>query len=598
MKVSKFVYAIHFLTITSLFPNQLVSRGTLQNSFKEPAQEFHISNKPSWVRDIDYEEEDIEENIEYKGLAFLLYHQQFNLEKGERYIREVKKIVSRAIPEEAGTISFIHDFKLYDLIIHNVNIIRNGEVIDRLQKTKKRCFYPNNVQNLQETVLYMENLQIGDIIDTSVSFVEKNDFLQLDLPGTHYSLEGVHPYKKIIYDCLTEIDNPIYWKTNLFEQDPICNFHDNYKIYSWEINNHHKLKFFPVTTEQPNQSPSIDISRVKLWNDIAKLYTTILKERTNFFPTPPQNITKLVAEWRDIYPTKDKQILAAIRFVSDDIYYVSFPDAENEHYRTPYSPSDTLEKGSGDCKDKSYLLVAILKLLDIEAYPTLVNTQYIDKNKLPMLFANHVIVNIKYDGKSYFIDPTTSLQGGTLDTYQVSNFGYGLILKEDSEELVPITRNYSSQFQSIANISIQDGNINWDHTVQYCHSQADVLRTELLPGHIAKDERAILSDIESKFPQASSIEYISPLQIEDDRQTNVITRKFSILLEGIGMKTSIGVVYDLSSFITAIPLCECYKKSSKPFSLEKHGLHIEKCRTIDIHCDKPPIIEKKNRVCR
>lgn len=593
MKLSKFLYAIHFLIFTSLFSNDFASRMSLEKPLEAYTQKILISNKSSWIRDVDYEEDNIEENTERRGMAFLLYHEQFNLENGERYLREVKKIVSQTVPEEACFISFIYDFKMYDLIIHTINIIRNGEVIDRLQKSKRRFFYPNNVQNLQETVFYIDNLQTGDVIDTSVSFVNKKDFLQLDFPGMRYPLEGFFPYKKIVYECLTEINNPIYWETNLFEQDPVCSLRDNYKIYSWEINDYNNVKFLPVTIEQPTLYPSIDISKVKLWNDIAKFYATVLEEKTKFFPAPPEEITKLIDEWRDIYPTKEEQILAAIRFVSDDIYYMSFPDAENEHYQTPYSPNKTVEKGSGDCKDKSYLLIAILNLLDIEAYPTLVNTQYVDKNRLPMLFANHIIVNIQYDGKSYFIDTTTPLQGGTLNTYQISNFGYGLILKEDSQELVPITRNYLSKFQSITNISIQDSIVNWDHTIQYCHQQADMLRTELIPGYIAKDEKILLSEIESDFPLATNIVYISPAQIEDDRQANVITKKFSLVLENSGMKTLTGIIYDFSPLVTVIPLCDYYKKSSKPFSLEDHGLRIEKHRTITIHCDKPPTIEEK-----
>ena len=476
--------------------------------------------------------------------------------------------------------------------MHHINIIRNGEVIEKLATAKKRCFYPAtpDSQNIQQVFFYIDNLHVGDIIDIAYSCMEKDNFLKQPFGGDRFLIRNLALYKKIAYDCLIDKDRPIFWNTYLFEQDPTCSFRDIYTVYSWEINDYN-IEFVPANYES-TRDLSIVISTNK-WNDIAKYFATIFKEKTNFSPAPPKNITQLVNEWQNIYPTQEEQILAAIKLASDDIYYLSIPDDEEEHYTTPYSPSETLEKHYGDCKDKTSLLIALLKLLDIEAYPVLVMAEKTDKNQLPNFYFDHVIVNIKYDGKSYFVDPTVTMLGGTLDTYQVPDFGYGLLLKEDSEDLIPITRNYLSKFQSMATISIQNGDVNVDHIAQYCHRQAAQLRRKLRPGYIDRIGENILAYITNEFPHAD-VMYTSPLQLEDDRRADVITRMLSLSVKNIGMKTTTGFLYNLSSLLNGkeitLPIGTDF---SKAIFLEDENIRMEIHKTIDIHCDKVPNIEEK-----
>lgn len=589
MKLFKFIYVILFLATASLFPNQFISEKYIQEAFEKTDGQFHIANTPSWVREVDYEKEDIEENIDATGVAYLLYNMQYNLEKKAHYVREAKKFVSKAILTDASTVPLVFDFKRQSLTIHHVNIIRNGEIIDKLTTTTKKCFYPRSSNNghLQQVVFYIDNLHVGDIIDIGYSIIEKDNFILEPFRGFNFNIKELSAYKKIVYDCFTDKDRAVFWKTYLFDQDPICSFRDGYKVYSWEINDYN-VELLPVNKE-PTRSPSIVISTSK-WNDIAKYLSISLKEKSTFFPAPPENIIKLVKQWRETHSTQEEQILAAIRLVSDDIYYLSIPDEEKEHYMTPYSPHETLEKHYGDCKDKTYLLIALLRLLDVEAYPVLVNVSKTYKNELPNCFFDHAIVNIIYDGKSYFVDPTISLQGGTLDTYQIPDYGCGLILREDSEDLAPITRNFLSKTHSMAVISIQDRDINWNHTTQLYYHQADTIRRALMPGYLDRKDKANLSYFNNKFPNAE-IEYTSSLQIEDDRQANIITKKFSLSGKNIGIKTAMGLLYDLSLLITEVITTDDID-FSKPFFTENLGIG-EICKTIHIHCDKIPHIEEK-----
>lgn len=589
MKFFKCIIIIIFAT-SCLFSDQLVMEKDIQQKFENSAQQFHISKTPSWVRDIEYEKEDIEENIDAKGVAFLLYSRQYNLEKRTRYIRKAKKFVSTAIMGEGSTIPIAFDFKQYDLTLHHVNIIRNGKIIEKLTTAKKKCFYPQaSGSNLQQITLFVDKLRVGDIIDIGYSLIEKENFLLQPFPGEIFDIKDLSLCKKIVYDCLVEKDTPFYWKTYQFKQDPVCSFWDNYKVYSWEINEY-DIEYFPATSESARDL-SIIIS-INTWNEIAQYFAASFKEKTKFFPTPPEEIRLLMKKWEKNYPTLEEKILAAIRFVSDDIYYLSIPDDEEEHYTTPYSPEETLEKRYGDCKDKTALLIALLNLLNVEAFPVLVNSEKTNQNQLPNDYFDHLIVNIQHNGNFYFIDPTSTLQGGTLDTYQTPDFGYGLIIREDTEDLVPILRNFLSKVQFMATISIQNSEINWDHVTQEYYHQADTLRRSLIPGYINRKEKKILSKIKELFPDAEVI-YTSPLQIEDDRYANVITKKFSIFGKNLGNKTPTATLYDLDWLMTEVSVYGGTNTSEGLF-LETYNIPKEIYKTIDIHCDKFLYIEEKS----
>jgi len=75
----------------------------------------------------------------------------------------------------------------------------------------------------------------------------------------------------------------------------------------------------------------------------------------------------------------------------------------------PAQADDTWARRFGDCKAKTALLLALLKNLGVEAEPVLVNLGGGDGiNEFPPSLAafNHVIVRVKIDGQSYWLDGT------------------------------------------------------------------------------------------------------------------------------------------------------------------------------------------------
>ena len=100
-----------------------------------------------------------------------------------------------------------------------------------------------------------------------------------------------------------------------------------------------------------------------------------------------------------------------------------------------------LELGYGDCKDKSLLLVAMLREIGVDAFPALVHSQKgaALPSHLPTPYAfNHAIVGVNYNGETYWIDPTLSHEGGEFPKFARLDDAYALPIRADQGELVAI----------------------------------------------------------------------------------------------------------------------------------------------------------------
>lgn len=114
--------------------------------------------------------------------------------------------------------------------------------------------------------------------------------------------------------------------------------------------------------------------------------------------------------------SKEAAVAKVLEFVQNDIRYLSISLGENSH--RPFPPSQVLQRRYGDCKDKSLLMVTMLRELGIEAAPVLVSTgqrKGLDKMLPSPLLFDHAIVRVVVGGKEYYLDPTRRGQYGALE---------------------------------------------------------------------------------------------------------------------------------------------------------------------------------------
>src|SRR5207237_3849325 len=107
--------------------------------------------------------------------------------------------------------------------------------------------------------------------------------------------------------------------------------------------------------------------------------------------------------------TKDPKAraFAALQLVEDKTRYFFLGMGDGGY--VPANAEDTWARRFGDCKAKTALLLALLKNLGLDAEPVLVNLGGGDGlDELPPALANfnHVIVRVKINGQSYWLDGT------------------------------------------------------------------------------------------------------------------------------------------------------------------------------------------------
>ena len=148
----------------------------------------------------------------------------------------------------------------------------------------------------------------------------------------------------------------------------------------------------------------------------------------------------------------------------------------------PTPSTQVLNQRFGDCKDKSLLLISLLKKIDVEAYPLLVHSSH-GQNLLEVLPSHnafdHCVVNFEYNDQEFFVDPTISNQGGNLENLYFPDYKYGLKIKEGLDSLTSIPNKNLGKLEIYESIYIDSigGSANFVVQSKYFGDYADRLRS-------------------------------------------------------------------------------------------------------------------------
>ena len=115
--------------------------------------------------------------------------------------------------------------------------------------------------------------------------------------------------------------------------------------------------------------PSVTFSTGKSWRQLAEEYSNVV-DRQIAGADVKMLVEKLVAGQK----TRDEKAAAILDYLNHEVRYTGIEFGENSI--VPHSPADTLKHKYGDCKDKSSLLVAMLRAADIPAYVALLDAGF------------------------------------------------------------------------------------------------------------------------------------------------------------------------------------------------------------------------------
>ena len=187
------------------------------------------------------------------------------------------------------------------------------------------------------------------------------------------------------------------------------------------------------------------------WEHLSKWYWNLCKPHLE---ATTDGMRKLVDETIASATAPDKAIdtEAVVRglftFVSQRIRYMGVtPETEAPGYE-PHDASMTFENRYGVCRDKAALLVALLRMAGVDAYPVLIHVGEKRDAEVPMTFFNHAIAAVRNaDGSYTLMDPTNESTRDLLPSY-LNDKSY-LVAHPDGETIrvspiVPASENMLS----------------------------------------------------------------------------------------------------------------------------------------------------------
>lgn len=459
----------------------------------------------------------------------LLRDIQHNWEEKTIFCHHATKALNKTGLEKIGRIHIDFNPSYEKIVFHSLRILRNGQAQDRLETSRYNILQQedelkDNVFNGRLTLVYfLDDVRIGDSLEYSFSIVGSHPLFSSHYDGFFY-LQNDEPIEKRYQSLLIHPDKALNIKQFHTALEPkITDISPSLREYSIAIQSSEYTMEEPNEPSWYNPYPRIQISEYHSWEDVVKavlpLYT--FSEEIESY-TSPQMIA-LINQWRE--STEDPIGLAtlALRFVQDEVRYLGFVEGLNSH--KPTNPSVVFERRYGDCKDKTMLLYALLDLMEIRSTPVLVHASGGVRlpEILPFPYAfNHLVLQIQIGAVDYWVDPTISLQGGSLEQSYFPEYHWGLLVTRDATVLIPLPKSKIDHPVEIASLftfpSLNSADLVITTTF-YGHD-ADHMRRRIQNRGMNKISEDFANFIHRKY--RGSIDK-DPMTCEDDRENNVLT---------------------------------------------------------------------------
>jgi tetratricopeptide (TPR) repeat protein len=242
----------------------------------------------------------------------------------------------------------------------------------------------------------------GSVVETEIIAQEGMDFAGSGKIGRSY-LQMSQPAKQIRLTLQAPKGVPLRHRLDLLpDLRPVIS-EDN-GVAQWIFDNGPTVANDNVERDVPSDTykmPAVTFSTGDSWQTLAQSYSKIVDERI-----AQSNVGDLAARLVKGKATNTEKMAAIVEYLNREIRYtgIEFDQASV----LPHSPSDTLKHKFGDCKDKSTLLVAILRATGIPADLALLNVgdQLDVPEELPgMGLFDHAIVYVPGD-PAIWIDAT------------------------------------------------------------------------------------------------------------------------------------------------------------------------------------------------
>ena len=496
------------------------------------AEQVLFAAEPSWLQAVSIPKTTTQSAV--SGQRYLLVDRQNYVDSSQvqRYSRYVIQISSTEGLEKSSQLAFDFDPSYETLTIHKARVWRDGKPLDRLEPNELRVFqreadlsrflYSGN----RTAYLILPDIRVGDVLEYSFTVQGNNpvmggrysDTLAMDwdVPIARNSLRLlVAPSRALFFQAPKESDVQVKISDSSGQREIL-----------WQQEN---VPAVEVQSDAPawyNPNRILSVSEFATWSDVVAWAQPLYDQAAVVDPSVQQLADQLAAG-------KDQagKIVAALHFVQQEIRYLGMEDGIGSH--RPRHAADTLYRRYGDCKDKTALLMALLKAMGLSptaALVSLVQGEALpNQQPSPYLF-DHVIVTLQLDGKRVWLDGTELNQGDNLQTIAVPYLRYALLLEPGSGSLTPMDGEYRASDVTVRHeIWVQSDQNRLAVETQYQGQMAEQQRGQWLMATPQSMSRRF-ADYYGRI--YGDIESIGVPTVVDDRQQNRLVMSESYMTPG------------------------------------------------------------------
>jgi hypothetical protein len=544
-EISHYFQTVFFYTGTPILPRLLKSCGhrfflaaltitSIIAATSAPAQSGKLSVAPpsSWVGPIRTVRTPAAQPADATApLRWLLYERQINVKNDEQFFHLIRQVATRDGIQEASHIAIEYVPSYESLTLHWVRILRGTNALNRLdfsriQTTQRSVDAARFVfGGEQPASLLIEGVQPGDLIDYAYSIQGSNPALR-GMFCAKVPVQFDEPVDRFVTRLLWPPPRKFYVQNHGTDIYPATGYTNGLVEYIWTANAVPGLRGQSPMPSWFNPRPWVQLTEFQNWSAVNKWALGLLAP-TNI---PSSEFSQQTDEWKKLTRPEDGAA-AALRFVQEQIRSVD--STENDSSNTLTVPSAILTRRFGNSTDKTRLLVAMLRDLNIEAYPMLVSAKLkrtiSDLHPSADLF-DHLVVEVTLNNQNYFLDPVGAYERGPINVRSWPNYGYGLSIRPETTALTVIppcpvdSKTMVSEYFDVQGfdqetgvkiVTIADG------------ADAKALREHFVMTPIEQIEREYLRAQEDFYPRIHST---SPIEFSDDQENNrfQVTSSYSI----------------------------------------------------------------------
>jgi transglutaminase-like putative cysteine protease len=489
---------------------------------------YQFANVPGWVKHApaDYGTSSPPGNGS-GGSWYLALDRQYNVraDGSDRYEHSVVKITGSGGLDEYSTLNLHMDPSYETLDLHSIEVIRDGHATEQVhsaritalpEETELRERIYNGRYNIN---VLLSDVRVGDIIDYAYTTHSRERIF----PGQFSARLNIGWSAPIHWQrvrILSPAARELFYRVTDQQTLPPTTLHGNVREFEWEW---HDLPGTAADDHRPewyNPWPDLMVSSSRNWAEVAAPAAQLfaVDER------PSAELLNVVADIRKTGGSPEEQALHALQFVQQ-LRYVSLSIGRGAF--RPSSPNTTLSRRFGDCKDKSLLLVTIVRQLGIEADPVLVDTEMgpVLNEVLPTPYTfDHAIARMKIGDRTLWADSTATPQFSALTTHATAGHGWGLVLNEATTALVRIPGPSGEKTTKVSEVMIDlskgmEAPGSLQVTTSYLDQLADYERENLENDNPQERKSDYINYIVEYYPGAKMS---APIQFSDDKAHNIV----------------------------------------------------------------------------